>query len=627
METTINSGIMTKSDEEKINFLRDNKFIEENNISTDDILEILNSLKDETKEKLKCNFLYRLGISDIYMVRYLTNIKNDDIKLSLLLRYNLGYKETEKTANTLSDENKVTLLMNKQWEEHTIIVVIINMKEIKSIINFINKHKDYLEKNNISIYRIIRELPTNWKMEFIDKFENGEIKLTEYEKNFTFASLSETEKNEIKKNPKFKYLYDKYQQAFNMKTGKYGEIIVDLTGNLEQYRNWDEMIMINPLEISEEERKGFVKLCNICPRMRVYDSDLSLLLNDYYASVEEYLEAEKWIQGVIDEVNPEWSDAQKDAYIDYKIGNKVSYSPDVHTEVEDRIDSKQAWKVINKEYGVCWGIAKIESYMFRRIGQEAKCVESKDHAFVKLSNIKVKTSKGMISGNTIIDGTWNLNDNRFGAKPKCFYKSYEKMREMDVDINGKDTQSHLNDEKLKDANIELDTESLREVYSSIGLTDENKKFPIFKLSKGIERINAEEGTTEEKGKKALQFFYSLYPNISKCQSEAEFILKDIMEKLNFKRCVVDRVYEKEDLQKKAVLYVYLQFLDGKENFYYIKDGTNGFIENTLEEFEQKFLPYITDFLDNNGIPKWKTEEMVSKRNEEKNRKIKEGAEH
>lgn len=630
MENSRIEEITDESDDEKIKILKDNEFIEKNNIDNIQALQILLSLSDEAKKELSDRFLYRLGVSDEYMILYFNNIENEDIKLNLLLKYNLKDRETEMIAKTLKDKNKITFLINKKVEEHNILVIITSMKDIKNIIEFINTHKDYLEENSIGIYKIVRELPANWKMEVIEKIENGEIKLTENEKKFILASLSEAEKNGIRSNPKWKYLYEKYKDAFNMKTGKYGEIIVNLTGNLELYRNWDEMIMINPLEISEEERKGFIKLCDICPQMKVYDSKLGLFLNKYYASVKEYLNAERWVQGILDELNPEWSDVQKDAYIDYKIGNKISYSPDANTEVDDRIVSRSVFNVINKGYGVCWGIAKIESYMFRRIGQEAECIESENHAFVKLSNVKVKTSKGMISGNTIIDGTWNLNDNRFGAKPHCFYKSYEKMREMDVDLNGKDTESHLNDEKLGNANIELDDESLRDVYWSIGLTDENKMFPIMKFKKILKRINDEGGSTEEIAKKQLQLLYNLYPDISKHQCETKFILQNIMldnKNLNFKRCVIDRVYEKEDLQKRAVLYMYLQLLDGKEKFFYIKDGTNGFVENTLEEFEQKFSPYVVDFLNNNGIAKWEKEETVKKRMEEKSKNKEEGVEH
>ena len=397
MENDRINEIMDKSDEEKINILKDNEFIKKNNIDNIQALQILISLSDEAKKELSERFLYRLGVSDEYMILYFNNIENDDIKLNLLLKYNLKDRETEMIAKTLKDKNKTTFLINKNIEEHAILVIITSMEDIKNIIEFINKHKQYLEENSIGIYKIVRELPTNWKMEIIEKIENSEIKLNENEKNFIFASLTEVEKNEIKANPKWKYLYGKYQDAFDMKTGKYGEIIVNLTGNLELYRTWDEMIMINPLKISEEEIKGFIKLCDICPQMKVYDSELSLFLNKYYVSVEEYLDAERWVQGVLDELNPEWSDVQKDAYIDYKIGNRVSYSPDANTEVEDKMASRSAFNVINKEYGICWGIAKIESYMFRRIGQEAECIESENHAFVKLSNVKVKTSKVMIN--------------------------------------------------------------------------------------------------------------------------------------------------------------------------------------------------------------------------------------
>ena len=74
-------------------------------------------------------------------------------------------------AENLKDENKITLLINKKLGEHAILVIITSMKEIKNIIEFINTHKEYLEENSIGIYKIVRELPTNWKMEIIEKIE------------------------------------------------------------------------------------------------------------------------------------------------------------------------------------------------------------------------------------------------------------------------------------------------------------------------------------------------------------------------------------------------------------------------------------------------------------------------
>ena len=70
---------------------------------------------------------------------------------------------------------------------------------------------------------------------------------------------------------------------------------------------------------------------------------------------------------------------------------------------------------------------------------------------------------------------------RFGAKPDNFCISYEQARKNDIDIEGKDHKCHKNDEKLQDATLNLDEQSLRNLFASVGLADINGQFPIKNL--------------------------------------------------------------------------------------------------------------------------------------------------
>ncbi len=84
------------------------------------------------------------------------------------------------------------------------------------------------------------------------------------------------------------------------------------------------------MALSALEQQNLDKLCKICPQMNISD-DLGIS----ESSVEEYLNGEKWINQVVQALNPEWSNIEKVAFIDNAIGKKISYSPDFKTEVFD----------------------------------------------------------------------------------------------------------------------------------------------------------------------------------------------------------------------------------------------------------------------------------------------------
>lgn len=124
-------------------------------------------------------------------------------------------------------------------------------------------------------------------------------------------------------------------------------------------------MIINPEEFTEEQRTKFIKLCDICPNLKIVNTLHNT--TEYFSTIGEYKEAEEWISSIIDNLNPEYSKAQKLAIIDNAIGKKLSYSPDFGTEVFDSENCRSLWKIISCGYGVCNGIAKVEQYMLNRI--------------------------------------------------------------------------------------------------------------------------------------------------------------------------------------------------------------------------------------------------------------------
>ena len=127
-------------------------------------------------------------------------------------------------------------------------------------------------------------------------------------------------------------LPEEYQTAIKVQIDEtlgitYGRAIVDYDADLEMYRGLDPLIRsVNPLEVPPEHQAQMRKLMEICPNVMVTDKISQSFGRG--STVQEYFEAEEWMESVLEGINPEWSDIQKVAYIDNALGRKISYSPD-----------------------------------------------------------------------------------------------------------------------------------------------------------------------------------------------------------------------------------------------------------------------------------------------------------
>lgn len=428
------------------------------------------------------------------------------------------------------------------------------------------------------------------------------------EKRKLFATLPQ----EIKDRMDLSALPPEYTSAIAL-TCKNGFIRPDLSASdFEAYKGLDESIHINPMEISDTEREGLKKLCEVCPQMDISDN-----IGISYSTAEEYLHGEAWIDQLIQSLNPEWSNIEKVAFIDNAIGKQISYSPDFNTEVSDAGDARALWKIIDSGYGVCNGIAQVEQYILSRVGIESQMISGTSHAFLKLTNIEFPTQDGStITGNTILDPTWNLAAHRFDGKPNNFCRSYEEIRKHDIKSNGEDCKAHKNDEKLSDATFDMPETVLRQIYTNIGIADRKGDFPIKTLIEKSKQID-DFGLSDEK---SIQMQFELLqrycPEFATCINSTFAILEDILlanPNLHFNKCVVNRVYSKTDNAQRPVLYVYAN-LPKIGNKFYLADKESGqFIELPQKEFEEKFECYEYDLNSSNGVRPWesnKIEEIV-----------------
>lgn len=91
-----------------------------------------------------------------------------------------------------------------------------------------------------------------------------------------------------------------------------------------------------------------------------------------------------------------------------------------------------------------------------------------------------------------------------------------------------------------------------------------------------------------------------------CQNSTMSALKIILDfdKLKANRCVVNRVYDKTDKDKNAVVYVYLDSKVSGKSFFFADKNKGQFVQLPQEEFINRFECYEKDLENLGGIRPW-----------------------
>lgn len=615
----LESFIEKLNDSDKEKLLNTPGWFESHGFLPYEVSKIIAEMEDSIKYNivsnpdLICNMLQldNIDISDI-----IVTLKKEEDKDKLLDTYQLEEVLQDKIVATYSDEGKEKFLSDTQLGKYRKILILKSFN-IDNLIKYINNPETDL--SDLGIYEIIMELDESHQEEFISKLDT--VNLTEDEKREIFVTL----KPETKEKIDISQLKPSFVNALNMKTTEYGgKIILDLFADVQQYRGLDRLLSVNPTRLYGQEKAKFMQLCAICPEMTVLSGldskDDEKVTTEWSSSASEYLDAEKWIEKVMYKLKPEYTDAQKIAIIDNEIGQKISYSPDFETEVFDSNDCRALYKIISSGYGVCNGIARVEQYLIERAGLDIECeiVSSGRHAFIKLNNMEFELSNGeRVVGTTILDPTWNLTDHRFNCRPNNFCVSYEEARKNDVDDEGKDHNCHKNDEKLHDATFNLDDASLRKLFKSVGLTDKDGNFPIkYLIDKSSELNQRYKNNPLKNLEEQFLLLKKVCPEFASCQNSTMSILYDLIldnEFLKYDKCEVNRVYNKSDKNKRPITFVYINFEELGEKFYYADKEKGEFIYISKEEFLKQFECYKADLEKSNGIRPWEQQSRDTKK--------------
>ena len=569
--------------------------------------ELTDTHKEEILKKLDL-LINEYKLPHYHLATLISNLSNDDLKVDLIERYKFSKYNLFRILNSCSNQYKTEILLSKKIFYKNDILKLLQTLDFQTLIAFLSEHKDFCRTNAISPYEITYKLDSDQQKNVILNLEN--INLTLNEKREILVTLHKDVKQDINTTD----YPEEYKSAIDINTQN-GLILFDFEkdfeNNLEDFKGLDALIRIAPIEFTEAQRKRVMKLCDICPNLKVLNTLGNTDLTTYLSNGSDYKQAEEWINSIISTLSPKHSKAQQLAIVDNAIGKQISYSPDFDTEIFEPNHYRALWKIINSGYGICDGIANVEKYILDRIGIASDIVYSNNHAFLIIKDIGLPLANGKtVKGNTILDPTWNLLFHRFGGKPNNFCISYEQARKNDVDTNGTDHNCHKNDAQLENVTLHLDDESLKKLFSSVNLADKNGIFPIINLlenSKQIDKIYAND--LEQNINKQFSLLSKVCPEFATCQNSSIFILSKILlnnKNLVFNKCVIHRVYEKTDSNKRPILFVYIDSNELGPKFYYANKKLGQFIELQQEDFTKQFEYYEKDLEAYNFIRPWES---------------------
>lgn len=531
-------------------------------------------------------------------------ILNDD---AFIQRHKLKGNYYLYIVSELKDENIINLAIENHKLNKLDKILILSKLSPEALTDFLSTNTYFLKENNIDPLEIVINLNSDSQKIFVQNLEKTNLTLKE--KKRILAML----KSDVKQSISIDNLPKEYQTALSMTTDKTnGEnhIVLDLDRKVEDYRGLEDLIIVVPDNFNEEQREKFKKFCEAYPDLKVKNvMECKGEKFTFSSNGRDYVEAEKWIDSVLGKIKPEYTDVQKLAIIDNEIGKKITYSPDYETEVFDLNNNRALWKVISNGVGVCNGISRIEQYMLKRVGIESQIVVSKKHAFLKIKNIEMPLSDGTtVRGDTIIDSTWNLFAGRFGAMPPIFCVDYEQARKIDIEADGKDSESHKNDDEFQEKTLRIENSELGKIFFSVGLCDRYGDFPIKDLVVGSKQFHDRFSNNPELDiNKQFLILEANYPDFAKYQDETSFIISDVLlsdERLRFNESYIGRVFDRNDEEKKPVLSVYVDFDGSNKKFWYADEKRGSFIELTQEEFERRFDCYEKDLEEYQGAKPW-----------------------
>ena len=356
----------------------------------------------------------------------------------------------------------------------------------------------------------------------------------------------------------------------------------------------DELGKFTRIQVREDEDNAFYQ--NLAEYIKSCDREVSVANKIMgSASKEEFLQAEEIIQEIVKDINPDWTKKQKAAYVHYEMGKRISYVPDFKFRGSDLgsklpKNAKNIWKSIVEGQSVCNGVTAIERNILSRVGVSTREISSKTHSF-----LLVETDEG----NIISDATWDLKNSLYGSKPMYFGKTYEQVREIE---KGQSNAHKL--ENPPENVIEIPDKELREIFHSLGYTDEDRKF-LFPMYYKIQEIkDKEHDSQEEMIDEFLDMFTQDFSEEATHLSETRDMLEGAMNELGIssKDLTTKFVYQKSDEEcEKPLLSLFVKNEQGRNQIKLLDIDEMQFKGIDVIDFDKEYKPHDFDTVQ----PFWK----------------------
>lgn len=309
----------------------------------------------------------------------------------------------------------------------------------------------------------------------------------------------------------------------------------------------------------------------------------------------EYLNGEEKINQILAEINPEWSTKQKLAYIHYKMGEIISYVPDfnfcgryVNSPMTN--NSRNIWKSIVDGKSVCNGIVDIQRNLLSRLGIKTKELSSGTHSF-----LLTETE----DGNIITDPTWDLSNTLYQARPQYFGVTYEELRQREEGLSN----AHKLENPPENV-IAISEQELREIYYSLGLTNEDRSF-VFPILDEVQNINEQKyPSIEAKIDEFFKMFSEKFSKEASHLSETRTLLETAISELGIQRDQIRSkfVYTKDDEDsEKPFLIFHINSDRLKGNIRLLNTEKMKFESIDLKDFDYRYKLHDLDTTE----PFWK----------------------
>lgn len=277
------------------------------------------------------------------------------------------------------------------------------------------------------------------------------------------------------------------------------------------------------------------------------------------------------------------------------MGELISYIPDFnfcgkYVNSPTARDSRNIWKSILAGKSVCNGVVEIQRNILSRIGIKTKELSSGTHSF-----ILTETE----DGNIITDPTWDLSNTLYQARPQYFGVTYEELRKREEWLSN----AHRLENPPENV-IGISEQELREIYHSLGLTNEDRTF-LFPILEEVQKINEKEyPTMKEKINDFFNMFSEKFSKEASHLSETRTLLESAICELGVESDQIRSkfAYSKEDNDSENSFLIFHIDVDGLNEKMQILDTEEMYFKSiSLEEFDKNFKVHDLDTTE----PFWK----------------------